>query len=142
MAASLKWSATTLPSLPAFKYDMNMPKVLLSSKKEQSASKSTFSNLRRYLYFLSVTVYRPKPEDNENHSLIDLTIDEVEVKLSAVSLLEGRGIVTELTARGMRGLLDRRTEKPDPNYKAVRRTWQRGDFEFEKLIVEDVLVTV
>ena len=71
-----------------------------------------------------------------------MTIDEVEVKLSAVSLLEGRGIVTELTARGMRGLLDRRTEKPDPNYKAVRRTWQRGDFEFEKLIVEDVLVTV
>lgn len=87
-------------------------------------------------------MYRPPPVGEENHSVVDLTFEEVDVKLSALWMLEGRGLVKELTARAIRGTIDRRTERYDPNWKPVRRTWQRGDFEFTKFLVEDILITL
>ena len=47
-----------------------------------------------------------------------------------------------MAVRGIRGVVDRRTEWYDPGWKPIRRTWQRGDFEFTKLNVEDSLITL
>jgi len=49
--------------------------------------------------------------------------------------------VKECRLRGVRGVIDRRTEKTDPNWKPTRRKWQRGDFEFENFQVYDLFLT-
>jgi len=78
----------------------------------------------------------------ENHSMIDLTIEELEVKLSAWWLIEGKGLVKEAVLKGVRGVIDRRTEKPIPNWKPTRLVWQRGDFELVSFSVYDMLITL
>jgi len=87
-----------------------------------------------------VTMYRPAPLENENHCLVDIAIEEVEVKLSVWWWIEGKGFIKELRMKGARGVVDRRTEKPNPNYVPKRREWQRGDFEFTSFAVYDMLI--
>eukprot|EP01114_Cavostelium_apophysatum_P014019 TRINITY_DN3520_c0_g1_i3.p1 TRINITY_DN3520_c0_g1~~TRINITY_DN3520_c0_g1_i3.p1 ORF type:complete len:556 (-),score=127.89 TRINITY_DN3520_c0_g1_i3:132-1799(-) len=89
-----------------------------------------------------VTVHRPPPIGKENHCVIDLTAEEVEVVLSVLRMLEGKGIVKEAKLRGVRGVIDRRTEYHDPNWKPSRRVWHRGDFELTRLDIEDLLLTL
>ena len=38
---------------------------------------------------ISISVYRPPPVDTQNHSIIDVTIEEVDVVLSLLWMLEG-----------------------------------------------------
>jgi distribution and morphology protein 31 len=71
-----------------------------------------------------------------------MSIDEVNVKLSFLWMIEGRGLVKEIFVRGIRGTIDRRTEWHDPNWFPVRRKAQRGDFEFTKLNVQDSVLTL
>lgn len=54
----------------------------------------------------------------------------------------GKGLVKEVTARNMKGIVDRRTEHYDPLWKPIRRNYQRGDFEIEKVVFEDCLITL
>src|SRR5690349_19407249 len=89
-----------------------------------------------------VTLYRPAPIGEENHSIIDLTIDEIDVKLSMLWLLEGKGLVKEARIKGVRGTVDRRTERNDPNWRPRNRKWQRGDYELTDFTLEDLLITL
>jgi hypothetical protein len=50
--------------------------------------------------------------------------------------------VKEIVVKGVRGVVDRRTEKPDAEWQPVRRKWQRGDFELARFIGADALITL
>lgn len=86
-------------------------------------------------YSCRVVIYRPPPVGEENHSVIDLTVEELEVKLSLLWLLQGRGLVQEAVIKGVRGTIDRRTERYDPNWTPTRRRWQARKEQPQLLIL-------
>ncbi|CEP19693.1 hypothetical protein [Parasitella parasitica] len=76
----------------------------------------------------------------------DLVIDRVEVTLSLIRWMDGKGLVQSADVQGVRGVVDRRHVRWDPDVPydpvASRHQYTPGDFELEKLTVEDLLVTV
>ncbi|KAG0949612.1 hypothetical protein G6F57_001251 [Rhizopus arrhizus] len=90
-------------------------------------------------------------EERENEVLkkwmwYNLMIDRVEVSLSLIRWLDGKGLVQSADVQGVRGVVDRRHVRWDPDVPydpvAARHQYTPGDFELEKLTVEDLLVTV
>lgn len=76
-----------------------------------------------------------------NAATLDLTVDTVNVKLSLLHFLQGKGIVEECSVRGIRGVMDRRVIDWDAVGEPERRTPQYGDFDL-KLTIDDALVTI
>ncbi|KAI9469039.1 MAG: hypothetical protein EXX96DRAFT_590231 [Benjaminiella poitrasii] len=76
----------------------------------------------------------------------DLVIDRVEVTLSLMRWMDGKGLVQSADVQGVRGVVDRRHVRWDPDVPydpvAARHKYTPGDFELEKLTLEDFLVTV
>ncbi|KAI9265629.1 mitochondrial distribution and morphology protein family 31/32 [Sporodiniella umbellata] len=76
----------------------------------------------------------------------NLAIDRVEVSLSLIRWLDGKGLVQSADVQGVRGVVDRRHVRWDPDVPydpvAARHQYTPGDFELEKLVLEDILVTV
>ena len=91
-------------------------------------------------------------EDEKNNEVLrnwmwyDLVLDRVEVTLSLIRWLDGKGLVQSADVQGVRGVVDRRHVRWDPDTPydpvASRHEYTPGDFELEKLTVEDLLVTV
>ncbi|KAG2207759.1 hypothetical protein INT47_011879 [Mucor saturninus] len=91
-------------------------------------------------------------EDEKNNEVLknwmwyDLVIDRVEVTLSLIRWMDGKGLVQSADLQGVRGVIDRRHVRWDPDVPydpvASRHQYTPGDFELEKLTVEDLLVTV
>jgi distribution and morphology protein 31 len=90
-------------------------------------------------------------EEKENEVLktymwYDCIIDRVEVTLSLIRWMDGKGLVKNADVKGVRGVVDRRHVRWDPNVPydpvAARHQYTPGDFELEKLTLEDLLVTV
>ncbi|KAI8877937.1 mitochondrial distribution and morphology protein family 31/32 [Backusella circina FSU 941] len=90
-------------------------------------------------------------EERENEVLktymwYDLIIDRVEVTLSLIRWMDGKGLVKNADVKGVRGVVDRRHVRWDPDVPydpvAARHQYTPGDFELEKLTLEDLLVTV
>ncbi len=87
---------------------------------------------------------------------IDLTIDQMDVKVSLLWMLEGKGLVESATIKGIRGTLDRRkcwneyNEKgelipysehvPVPPEKRWRATWYKGSPHLNYCAVTDAEV--
>ncbi|OSD06739.1 hypothetical protein PYCCODRAFT_1359457 [Trametes coccinea BRFM310] len=84
--------------------------------------------------------------DDQNYSMFDLSVDSIDVTLSFARWFEGKGLVEDAVIKGVRGVLDRRSVKWDPDHPldpaAFRHKAQPGDFELESLQLEDVLITV
>lgn len=81
-----------------------------------------------------------------NYTMFDINIEEVDVTLSLPRWLDGKGLVKDAKVRGVRGVIDRHavfwdTSKPliPADFRHETRT---GDFELENLQIEDFLVTV
>ncbi|KAI8047968.1 mitochondrial distribution and morphology protein family 31/32 [Gilbertella persicaria] len=76
----------------------------------------------------------------------DLVIDRVDVTLSLMRWMDGKGLVQSADIQGVRGVVDRRHVRWDPDVPydpvAARHKYTPGDFELEKLTLEDLLVTV
>ncbi|KAI9199384.1 mitochondrial distribution and morphology proteins-domain-containing protein [Polychytrium aggregatum] len=83
-----------------------------------------------------------RDEMDLNWTYWDLTIRSVDVTLSLWRLIEGRGLVKECTMKGVRGVVDRRHIWWDPNWVPSCREPQPNDFELDKFVIEDLLVTV
>lgn len=91
-------------------------------------------------------------EDEKNNEVLkhwmwyDLVIDRVDVTLSLIRWMDGKGLVESAHVRGVRGVVDRRHVRWDPNVPydpvASRHQYTPGDFELQKLTLEDLLVTV
>ncbi|WVQ93837.1 hypothetical protein IAU59_000915 [Kwoniella sp. CBS 9459] len=88
----------------------------------------------------------PLASETDNYTMFDVNIDEVEVSLSFMRWLDGKGLVKDAKVKGVRGVVDRRsvwwdTSKPlEP--ADFRHQTHPGDFEFESFHVEDALVTI
>ncbi|KAI7902174.1 mitochondrial distribution and morphology proteins-domain-containing protein [Cokeromyces recurvatus] len=76
----------------------------------------------------------------------DLTIDSIEVELSLMHLMEGKGIVKNAIVKGVRGIIDNRrsgwNKSTNWDPEAVRKSHIPGDFEIDQLILEDLSVIV
>lgn len=85
-----------------------------------------------------------KPVDTGNYTQFDLTIDTVSVTLSVSKWMNGGGIVQDVEVKGLRGIVDRRMVKWDPNDNPVnyKNVHKPGDFEIENFKMEDALVTL
>lgn len=82
--------------------------------------------------------------DDGNYTQFDITVDEINVSLSFWRWISGKGFVDTISIKGIRGVVDRThvvwKEDDDPrNYKNV---YKPGDWEFDKYLCEDVLVTI
>lgn len=91
-------------------------------------------------------------EDEKNSEALrkwmwfDLTIESIQVTLNLVRWLDGKGLVQDADVQGVRGVVDRRHVRWDAKVPydpaAARQKYTPGDFELEKLTVDDLLVTV
>ncbi|KAI8811041.1 mitochondrial distribution and morphology proteins-domain-containing protein [Cladochytrium replicatum] len=81
-------------------------------------------------------------EIDTNWTNWDVSIQSVDVTLSLWRFLEGRGLVKECTMKGVRGVVDRRHIQWDPNWKPSRREAQTGDFELDRFVIQDMLLTI
>jgi len=95
-----------------------------------------------YISLENVNVSR-RPRPDEHLSSIQLSIKRIDINLSLLWMLEGKGIIKECLLSGVRGLIDRRTEGVYVNkdYIYPRKKKAQGDFVFEKLEVKDLLIT-
>lgn len=108
--------------------------------------------------FKDVRIYRTEESTGEKDIMeLDLTVDEMEIKVSVLWMLEGKGLVESVNARGIRGVIDRRNcwneydeygrlkafsdHIPVPPDLRSRVEWYRGSFHFAQTNVEDVLIT-
>lgn len=88
---------------------------------------------------------RPQsPQDDGNYTQFDVLIDTLNVKISVKRWLAGNGFVECLSAKGVRGTLDRRFLKTDPEYDPTkhRKKPKRGDFSFLETKLDDVVLTI
>jgi distribution and morphology protein 31 len=78
----------------------------------------------------------PEGQDR-NVSIMDLSVELIAVKVSLLWFLQGKGWLKDVSVSGVRGTIDRRfldwSGPPLPP-----RTWQRGDFVFENLLLSNV----
>ncbi|KAF9981392.1 Mitochondrial distribution and morphology protein 31, mitochondrial precursor [Mortierella antarctica] len=85
-------------------------------------------------------------EIDTNFTMFDLTIDEIDVTLSAKRWLDGKGLIEDACIKGVRGVIDRTHVWWDPDVEYIpeeaRRKHIPGDFELESLQLDDMLVTV
>ncbi|ESK93861.1 mitochondrion biogenesis protein [Moniliophthora roreri MCA 2997] len=86
------------------------------------------------------------PEEECNYSMFDLNIGSIDVTLSLWRWLDGKGLIESAAVKGVRGVLDRRSVRYDPDHPLdpalFRHESHPGDFELESLQLEDVLITV
>lgn len=82
--------------------------------------------------------------DDGNYTQFDLTIDTVSVTLSLARWIDGKGILKDVEVKGLRGVVDRRNVKwePDTDPKTYKHQHQKGDFELESFKMEDAAVTL
>ena len=100
--------------------------------------------------------------EGENYAMFDVNLEEVEVSLSLMRWLDGKGLVKDAKLKGVRGVIgecildlvpreaelaaDRRSVWWDQSKPLVpsqfRHATRSGDFELEYLHIEDALVTV
>ncbi|KAL7422833.1 Mitochondrial distribution and morphology protein 31, mitochondrial precursor [Cryptotrichosporon argae] len=84
--------------------------------------------------------------EGDNYTMFDVNLDEVEVTLSFMRWLDGKGLIKDAKVKGVRGVIDRRsvwwdtTRHLDPS--EFRHAIRPGDFELDSLLIEDLLVTV
>ncbi|KAI1312217.1 Mitochondrial distribution and morphology protein 31, mitochondrial precursor [Mortierella claussenii] len=85
-------------------------------------------------------------EVDTNFTMFDLTIDQIDVTLSAKRWLDGKGLIEDASIKGVRGVIDRTHVWWDPDVEYIpeeaRRKHVAGDFELDFLQLEDMLVTV
>ncbi|KAJ1738974.1 Mitochondrial distribution and morphology protein 31, mitochondrial precursor [Coemansia sp. RSA 1821] len=81
-----------------------------------------------------------------NFTMYDLHIDHIDVVLSLWRWMDDRGLVSECSMRGIRGVVDRRQVWWDPNIEYIpekhRHTHRPGRFDLDALAIEDMLLTV
>ncbi|KAF2725529.1 hypothetical protein K431DRAFT_309163 [Polychaeton citri CBS 116435] len=84
-------------------------------------------------------------EEDTNYTQFDVNIESVAVTLSFAKWFNGKGLLRDVSVRGVRGVIDRRSvhwdgHPVDP--KSYRHEHHTGDFEIDEFKMEDVLLTV
>ncbi|ORX34656.1 mitochondrial distribution and morphology proteins-domain-containing protein [Kockovaella imperatae] len=122
-----------------------------TSSSSSSPSSSPSSHLPAPIPFLSSslspeTYFSPPAAESDNYTMFDVNIDEVEVTLSFMRWLDGKGLVKDAKVKGVRGVVDRRSVWWDMSKPLLpedfRHSTLPGDFELESMSIEDALVTI
>jgi len=84
------------------------------------------------------------PEDDQNYTQFDLTIDTVNVTISLAKWMNGKGLLMDVEIKGVRGVIDRTHVHwlADVDPRSLRHTHAPGDFEIQNFKLEDLLVTI
>ncbi|THH04579.1 hypothetical protein EW145_g5416 [Phellinidium pouzarii] len=86
------------------------------------------------------------PTEDVNYAVFDLSVDSIDVTLSLWRWLDGKGLVKDAVIKGVRGVLDRRFIRYDPDKPLdpadFRHPSRPGDFQLESLQLEDLLISV
>ncbi|KAI9164241.1 Mitochondrial distribution and morphology protein 31, mitochondrial precursor [Blastocladiella emersonii ATCC 22665] len=87
---------------------------------------------------------QPLSRDENNFTKYELKIQSIDVTLDLVRWLDGKGLIRDAVIRGVRGIVDRRDVFWDDDAPAIppRRVHQPGDFELERVVLDDLFVTV
>jgi distribution and morphology protein 31 len=76
----------------------------------------------------------------------DLTIESLEVELSLMRLMEGKGLVKCADVKGVRGIVDNRRGNWNRHikfdYEAIRKSHIPGNFELDRLTINDLSIFV
>ncbi|QPG75741.1 hypothetical protein FOA43_003101 [Brettanomyces nanus] len=118
-------------------------KEMFKKKNKTIPSKGLFSRWSTSRQKNKVESTKPVYDDG-CYTQFDLTLEEVNISLSFKKWLNGRGILKEVSSKGVRGVIDRTHvywEEGDSatNYKNVA---QPGDWEINNFKLEDVLLTM
>lgn len=83
-------------------------------------------------------------DDDGNYTQFDLTIDCISVTLSLRKWMDGKGILQDVEVKGVRGLVDRRHVRwnPDDDPTKYKNVHVHGDFEIDSFKLEDALFTL
>ncbi|KAI9142918.1 mitochondrial distribution and morphology protein family 31/32 [Paraphysoderma sedebokerense] len=81
-------------------------------------------------------------EDDGNFTKYELKVQSIDVTLSLVRWLDGKGLIKDAVVRGVRGVVDRRHVTWPEDWQPIRRTHQPGDFELDHFAVEDFYITI
>ncbi|EMC91487.1 hypothetical protein BAUCODRAFT_80631 [Baudoinia panamericana UAMH 10762] len=83
--------------------------------------------------------------DDGNYTQFDVTIDTVNVTLSFTKWFNGKGLLSNVAIKGVRGVVDRSHVRPTGEVrepKSYRHTHKTGDFEIDNFKMEDLLLTI
>ncbi|KAI9295212.1 mitochondrial distribution and morphology protein family 31/32 [Neoconidiobolus thromboides FSU 785] len=81
----------------------------------------------------------------DSPAIWDLSFDNIEITLSLIRWLDGKGLVKDCFIKGMRGVIDRsQVTYPDEEFEPLkaRQLNQKKDLELNSLIIEDCLITI
>ncbi|KNE54899.1 hypothetical protein AMAG_00844 [Allomyces macrogynus ATCC 38327] len=86
---------------------------------------------------------RPVSRDANNFTKYEVRIASIDVTLDLIRWLDGKGLVKDMVVKGVRGIIDRRDVFWDDDAATPpRRIHQPGDFDMERVVVEDLFLTV
>lgn len=87
-----------------------------------------------------VSISKHLSEENQNCTMFDLKISKLDVEISLMQFLEGKGWIKSCFVKGIRGTIDR--SYLIPSTEKYKHAPQSGEFHFEEFIVKDALFTV
>ncbi|KAK5015489.1 Mitochondrial distribution and morphology protein 31, mitochondrial precursor [Cryomyces antarcticus] len=84
-------------------------------------------------------------EEDTNYTQFDVSLETINVTLSFTKWFNGKGLLADVEAKGIRGVVDRTSvhaleEYVDP--RTYKHEHNPGDFELDSFRMEDLLVTV
>jgi distribution and morphology protein 31 len=83
------------------------------------------------------------PENRDkNVSKFEINVDTVDVVISFLWWLQGKGFLKEVVATGVSGTLDRTQLSWDSDYVYTKRVWRRGDLFLDYFSLRDVNITL
>ncbi|KAJ3375059.1 Mitochondrial distribution and morphology protein 31, mitochondrial precursor [Allomyces arbusculus] len=86
---------------------------------------------------------RPVSRDANNFTKYEVRIASIDVTLDLIRWLDGKGLVKDMVVKGVRGIIDRRDVFWDDDaVTPPRRVHQPGDFDMERVVIEDLFLTV
>jgi len=83
-----------------------------------------------------------KSKLDTNFTQIDLSIDQVDVKLSLLRWFDGKGIIEECQMKGVRGVVNRRDVHYPADARSVLREALPSDFNIKHFTLEDFQVEI
>lgn len=97
-------------------------------------------NWKKGLITISDVSLQSHPSPNDQMTVYDLKVAKLELEVSLMHFLEGKGWIKSLKAKGIRGTIDK-TNVPT-SVETFKHVSQPGDFQMKDITIKDALVTV
>ena len=137
-----KWKNGTISLSKVF--ISRRPELQTGEKQRVRKGSSTTAAAVRAAAATSTSSTMASADPQDNYARFDLMIDSVDVTLSFVKWMNGKGLLKDVSMRGLRGVVDRQhiTYSGDDDPQSYRHRHATGDFEIDSFRLEDLLVTI